>query len=348
MNRRPNGRPGVMVALILLLGILVFAGTTSGQTREDVRSALEKTDALLGSAEDIIGERGPGRGPAGLEMARVLQGRAWDAFNRQMDRLALDLTERARQEIYRALNSIRPGEDNEGEVERQLERTDAMLQAVSDRALDGALGMARHRFGAAMNTQRRAWDLFHERQLRPALRLTLQARDMISGIPPHGDLSAPGGLSGLEAQIERLDAASHRVSDRLADTPHPDAQRHWEGARLALAEARRAMHAGEGRRSEQMLARVRGELEAAMRLLMRDGAPGEVEPLIAMARERWRLVGSQMTESEDSQMRLWHEQAARHLDNAQSALSGGNTQRALVQTRRAIELLDRISTNTPH
>lgn len=348
-HRRSISRPLLLVMATLLVGVFAFAGVASGQTRDEVRDALEKTDALLQSAQDIVTERGPGRGLTSLDLAKNFQARAWDAFNRNQMRVAFGLTERAREEIYRALNSVRPGEDNEGEVERQLERTDAILQEAVDRLQDRRAGLLRHRLESATNTQRRAWDLFHERQMRPALRLTLQARDMLLNLPgrgPGGDRMLPGGEVGIDTQLERLEAALGRVSDRLADTGNEVAAQHWEKARQALTEARRAYDEGEEDHADQLLRRTRTELETAMRLLMKDNRTEQVGALIASARERWDLVGGEVRESGDQRLVDWHEQANAHLSDAEMAHSKGNNQRALILTRRAIDLLDRISGET--
>jgi hypothetical protein len=209
--------------------------------------------------------------------------------------------------------------------------------------------MLRRRIESAGNTQRRAWDLFHERQLRPALRLTLQARDMLTGLTSQGPLGGRGpfgGEVGVDAQLDRLEAALERVSERLEATGNEPALQHWERAHATLGEARHAHENGDDDHAEQLLHRTRTELESAMRILMKETRTEEIAVLLASARERWELAVPGVQESGDSQLSDWLTQADKHLNDAEHAHAEGNNQRALILTRRAIDLLDRIAGET--
>ena len=344
-NRESIGKHLMWAGLAFVVAFFAIVASASGQNRDDVQAQLEKTDNLLESARDIVREAGSDRGQAGLKAAEELQAQAWDAYHRGRLGMALRLTERARDEIYRALGSIRQSEDNENEVERQLERTDMILGEARDRLGPGRARMPQHRLDAAFNLQRRAWDLFRERRLRPALKLTLQAREAIlrlGGGPFGGGPGFPDDPRALEAQFERLTEAAERAGERVAQSENDAAKDLWERAVENLKKAEEALNAGDGPRAERLLQQTREQLERAVRLVLREVRTDEVEVLIVAATERWELLQSAVNEAAEDQLRDWHEMAAGNLERARQALSEGKSQRALVETRRAVELLDKI------
>jgi hypothetical protein len=345
MKRESIREPLLLAALAFVLAFFTIVGTASGQGRDDIQSALEKTDNLLEQARDIIREAGSDRGMVGLRSAEELQRQAWDAYHRGQRGRAGQLTERARDEIYRALGSIRQSENNDNEVERQLERTDAVLNEARDRLGPGRARMPQQRLDAAFNQQRRAWDLYRERRLRPALKLTLQARESV--------LRLGGGVSGnrhgrdtdpraLDARLERLTEAADRVGERVSQGDNTRAEEIWKRAVTNIENAEEALNAGDTRRADRLLGQVREQLDRAMRLVLREVRTDEVGVLIEAATERWELLQPVVNDVSEDRLRNWHQQAGENLERAHQAVSDGNLRRALVQTRRAVELLDKI------
>ena len=337
--------PISLIWLLLITVILAFSGTAFGQNGTEVRSYLERTDELIENGKSIITDAGSRNAAQMLEQAEHMQKNAWDAYNRHQWRQALMFSERARDEVYRGLGNIRQSEDNESEVERQLDRTDNVLRDAQDR-----LGVAprmgpRRRLEMASNMQRRAWDLYHERRLRPSLQLTLQARQMVLRLADDVAGSGPAdgiGQQDIEVRLERLREAIDRVSDRVNATNNAEAQQNVEAAKAALDDAQRAYDSGDYRAADKSLITARRHLEHAMQTVVQNIQTGEISTLIAAAQERWNLAEQSVNDSGDDQLREWLRQAAENLDRARAALSEGNNQRALVQTRRAIEFLDRI------
>jgi len=335
----------MFAALAFIIAFFAVVGNASGQGPDDVQAALEKTDNLLEQARDVIREAGSDRGLAGLRSAEEWQKQAWDAFRRGQWRRAAMFTGRARDEIYRSLGSIRQSEDNDNEVERQLERTDQVLGEARDRLGPGPSTMPRDRLDAAFNQQRRAWDLYRERRLRPALKLTLQARESVLRMGG----GAPGNRHGmdtdpraLEARLERLTEASERVGERVGQSSNAQAEDVWKRAMANLKSAEEALNNGDTRRTDQLLRQARVQLDRAMRLVLREVRSDEVGVLIEAATERWELLQTPVQDSDNEQLREWHQQAGDNLERAHQALGNENTRQALVQTRRAVQLLDKI------
>lgn len=346
-RKRPNRRRPVGVIGLLILGfVLLYSGTALGQGRPEVQAQLERTDELLENARELISEAGSVSGRTVLEQAVRHQKNAWQAFNRGRWGQALKLTERARDELYRALGNIRPSVNNEGEVERQLERTDIVLEEARDRIGSRQAPLARRALDMATTTQRRAWDLYRERNLRPALRLTLEARQMIFRLA--GDASNALGHRQLDdvtfrTRYEQLQQALERVEGRLGADGNPQAQQHIETARRLLDNSRESFANGERDRTDRWLNDARRELERAMRLVVADVRADEITVLIETAEERLDLLRSPVLESGDTQLLTWFDQASESLALAREALNEGRNQRALFHTRNAADLLNRIA-----
>jgi len=338
-------QPLILAGMAFLIAFFALIGNASGQGHDDIQAALEKTDNLLEQARDIVREAGSDRGAVGLRSAEQWQKQAWEAFQRGQWRRAEMFTERARTVIYQSLGSIRQSEDNDNEVERQLERTDQVLGEARDRMTPGRARMPQERLEAAFNQQRRAWDLYRDRRLRPALRLTLQAREAV--------LRMGGGVAGnrpgmdtdpraLESRLDRLTEASERVGERVGQSDNQRAQEIWKQAVSNLKTAEDALNSGDNRRTDQLLRQVRLQLDRAMRLVLREVRSDEVGVLIEAATERWELLQTPVQDSDNELLRTWHQEAGDDLDRARRAAGNNNARQALVQTRRAVELLDKI------
>lgn len=346
-RKRPDHRWPVSVIWLLILGfVLLYSGTALGQGRPEVQAQLERTDELIENARELISEAGSVSGHTVLEQAVRHQKYAWQSFNRGRWGQALKLTERARDELYRALGNIRPGVNNEGEVERQLERTDIVLEEARDRIGSRTAPVARRALDMATTTQRRAWDLYRERNLRPALRLTLEARQMI--LRRTGDASNALGNRQLDdatytTRYEQLQQALERVEGRIGDDGNSQAQQHIETARRLLHNARDSYANGERERTDRLLNDARRELERAMREVVADVRADEITVLIETAEDRLDLLRSPVLESGDTQVQTWFDQASESLALARDALKDGRNQRALFHTRNAADLVNRIA-----
>jgi len=95
----------------------------------------------------------------------------------------LILTKSARESAWRAINIIKQAsgrvlrmtEENENLVLRQLEKTDNLIERISGNISDDIPPRLLNMFDTARDNQRRAWELYRNQQLRPALKLSRQA-----------------------------------------------------------------------------------------------------------------------------------------------------------------------------
>ena len=63
-------------------------------------------------------------------------------------------------------------EENENTVLRQLEKTDQLIEKLRENAQANVPDRLKSAFDTALDNQRRAWELYRERVLRAALKLS--------------------------------------------------------------------------------------------------------------------------------------------------------------------------------
>lgn len=340
----------------LAAGLCLFglAGVAAGQTRDDVRMQLEQTDRLLDRARDAVSQIDGRRAQEMLRTAERIQQQAREFFDRGQLRQAERMTQMVRRNLLDLWSAFRQNEDNFNEVERQLEHTDRAMQEARDQIGPDAAPPLVRRLEGATDMQRRAWDLYRQRQLRPALKLTLQARDMVMNIvagggmgPGHGPGPGAGdrenGGIAFEPRFDRLHDAAERVGERVKETDNAAAREMWQHAQAALEDARAAHDNGDDRRADLLLRQTREFLERAMRQMQREVRGEEIGGLIASVRDRLDLLSTPVHDSEDRHIQQWYDEARQHLERAQDALNNGTLQSALVQTRKAVSLMDKIA-----
>lgn len=342
--QKPSLIPVVLMLLALgTLCVLCLPALASAQTRDEVEAEIEKTDRVIEKARELLDETGAPRGRGALDMAERLQNQAKQSFTNNNLRIALGLTREARDRALASLSGIRRGEDNEEAVERELDRTDRVIEEVTDKFSGGQMAM--RRLDQARTTQNRAWELFRNRQLRSALKLTLEARDTAArmGMRSRFGPSARDRLGDhVERQLERLGMAIDRVSENIT----PDNSTGTDAlnqARQSYQDAEKAYGEGQYLIAERQLRQTREALMRAVHTVEASLGVEDVQALIDDARRRWESLGEDVEESANTQLLSWHQEAGTDIAEAETAVQNGELTRALVQTRSAMGLLDRIA-----
>lgn len=342
--RRGSLLPFVLMLLAVgTLCVLCLPAIAGAQTRDAVADEIEKTDRVIEKARELLAETDRHHGRFGLEMAERLQNQAKMSLSSGQLRMALNLTLQARELALSSVANRRPAEDNEAAVERELERTDRVLEEVAERLADGTLRARRLEQARAM--QHRAWELFRNRSLRPALKLTIEARELAAGMAMHGP-GGPGrdfreGGRG-DRHLERLEMALDRLSENIGpDNPRGLAE--LESARNSYRDALNAIHEGRPLQAERHLRLAREAMMRAALTIEASLRAEDVEALIGDARRRWESLGEDVEEAGNESLRDRHAEAGADLNLAEDAWRRGELRRALVQARSAIGLLDRIA-----
>jgi hypothetical protein len=181
--------------------------------RQDVGDAdwvareLEKTDRVIERFGEQIGDGGPPQAQRTLDDAQNLQHRARAAAREGRPRLALELTDKARDVAMRGLRLVAEGADREnveraialtdqlrdllrdalgglahhldpGEIESTLQGTDDILVRAREDVTESGNDVAEGLMARAQDKQKRAWEAFKQERLRAALANTRLARRM--------------------------------------------------------------------------------------------------------------------------------------------------------------------------
>ncbi len=168
--------PRSIIPILSLLALVAFSIPAGAQTRDDVQTALERTDDLIARAQEIVTGTDNQQALDELAFAVRLQADARVQFTAAHYRLALDLTLRARLRADRAIALVK-GLPDPDRVLVQLERTRELLDRVRERIEECDSDRARALLRAAFEMQVRAETSAREGRYLAALQLTLSARE---------------------------------------------------------------------------------------------------------------------------------------------------------------------------
>jgi len=191
-------KKNIVIFGVLIIAALVALDNASAQQNfrygnDNLRRDLEKTDRVIERARSVIGENNAA--PAGeiiqvaldqagrlLEVAISIQREAYTFRNTAtVSGLATGrkLTLEAREKAWKAILVRRSAEgkieENEKTVLNQLEKTDRLLERIQNELQPATPDQLISFFDSARESQRRAWELYYERNLKAALKLSHQA-----------------------------------------------------------------------------------------------------------------------------------------------------------------------------
>lgn len=346
-NRRHPLLPWLLVIAAILWG--VAASSASGQGPDRTADELERTDQVIEKATEAVAESGSKKGEALLQNARRFQEQARDHFRRHRYGQAAQSTQKAREKAFEAIAATRTPEENENAVRRQLERTDEMLQGFREKI--GDMSRGRGKFSATrwegwLQRQQTAWQYFHERRLRPALKLTLQVRERFTRLAEqarryrHGPANAEQNLDRLR---EFLDRVRGPVTEAGLDKNIEILKR----AERRLAQAEEALANGQTSLANEHAKICRELLNRALADTERRMNRQEVADLMAQAeKERDQLEGA-VIDSGDPELRDLFRRASGELQRARSMADAGKPAQALAHARTAVKLLNAIEERLP-
>ncbi|MEW5700723.1 MAG: hypothetical protein AB1792_00635 [Candidatus Zixiibacteriota bacterium] len=341
--------PFILLALGWVVCILCLPATAAAQNRVDVKAEIEKTDRLWESARDVLPKSGPPPGEPGLKRVEQLQDEAREALKQGDLRRAEDLTHDARNLVLEALAGLRRGDESADGVRRELEQTDRVLQDVHQRIGAAPRPAEANRLRAAEALQSRAWDMYHRRELRPALKLTLEARDAPARLDQRGSRGRWGAMGNEAARGRRRERIMDRLGqamERLGSRAEPDnrvAQEQLDLARSSYAAAEGAIRDERWALAERYIRQTREALLRAAGAVERDLRHEDIAALLEDAERRHEEMAQAVHEDGSPQLQDRLKQAGDDLHEAGVALDTGALREALIRTRAALDLMDRIS-----
>ncbi len=145
---------------------------------EFVRKELERTSELMGDAGPVIKESGNKKAAEIFGLAVNEQEKAKEAFKNRDLKLALKLTYSAREHTKEALKLVK-GDISEEDVKKELERTDQLIEKAGPIIKESGNKEAMVIFEKGVAIQQKAKAAYKEGNLKLALKLTLEARELV-------------------------------------------------------------------------------------------------------------------------------------------------------------------------
>lgn len=194
---------------------------------------LEGTDDIIDAVAERFGDDAPEPILDAIEHARSLQSDAWDAYEEEDYRRALQFSQRARQLIERISRASRDADPRR--VLAKLDATDALIERVTPTVEDSGNEDAIALLNDAIATQADARDAFEAEDYEEAMRLTLLARNMATRAA-----SMIGSVIDRSEVLEALEATDTYIAEvtpAIEDSENVEAIRMLGAAVSMQAEA---------------------------------------------------------------------------------------------------------------
>ena len=236
--------------IAVLVSGLTFNAEAQAQCGERIRTEIERTEIGLMHAREKVMEvahtisvSSLERAKSLLEIAFAIQREAKSNCQAGRGPLALNLTMEARKKAAAALAAINTREENEQLVERYLNKTDELLARIREMVDSNLPRPLEARLRRAVETQRRAWELFRSGHPRMALKLTREvertAREIIRILRRHNQDD-----SGIERRFHAVEEIINHVRGLLSECDNRGAEEILEKAVAAHAEAKELFREG--------------------------------------------------------------------------------------------------------
>lgn len=218
-----------------------------------VARELEKTDRVIERLAEQAGDHADPQALRMLDEAQSLQRRAKSAVAEGNPRIALELTDKARQIAMRGLRLLSSKADREN-VERAIALTDQLIDRAREIAVERDAGQVERQIAQAARLQDEAKSHFRQEDYEQALRLTLRARDLLRDAlggmardldPGEIEMALQGTDEILTRAREAVDDYDNELAAALLERADAKQKQAWEAfrqerLRAALANTRLA------------------------------------------------------------------------------------------------------------
>lgn len=201
---------------LLLIGIALIVFMVQpvfGQSASRVEEEIEFTDKVIHRATQLVGESGSAQAVQYLDKAIHLQSIAKENMQGNTEsKSAMSFTMQARTHAEKAIAIVRSGGENQELVQRELERTQEILNRAQEyfdlAQLDRTLAI----YEQALSAQNKAEELFNQNRQKMALTSTLKAREILESGLESARLSRQA-----EKELERAGMLIDRATEMLRD-----------------------------------------------------------------------------------------------------------------------------------
>jgi hypothetical protein len=336
----------LLVVLIVTAGFSV-AYAQPGNNGRMLLDAVEKTDAVISKARDVVTESGSDRANQLLvvaqrlqRMAKELAYQAISGSNLAMGARAGRMTLNARLRAEQAIAITRQSEENEDYVKRRLDRTDDLIQRISQNLGSDIPPNIRTLLDAARERQQRAVELFRNRRLKMALQLTIQTEKSLDKLADNA-----GGYSIAKKRYQELSDRYQALTEQIngSDGQVPsDVQKQIAAADQFRDQAEAMAENGNFIQAEQTLAKG---VELLSRLTETAREPAKVKSALESLKNRADGLNEKVTKSGNAAAKSQYRTALEHLEKASDLYRSGNFEAAAAQLQAARELLNQAASS---
>lgn len=314
----------ILISLVITGSLLcgnTLAQTPQLQLRSRFKTEYEKTDQVIDRAKTVIAESRTERGVGLLNVAIKLQTRARNMaviWRRYDDGLKLTLS--AREKAHGAIMVCRQAEENENLVLKQLEKTDNLIARVQNHLTPNSPRMIVALFDSAKENQRRAWEFFRNRALRPSLKLSRQAEKIVRGLIDRVQ-SANSETQRLTNRLLQLEQRVEQAQTKVQDCGSDEAARLLKKATESVDDCRRLINSGNVKRAENSMKLALQLLHRVLKLCSDYDALDRM--MAQVEREIDRLSETIVSSGQSSAIELL-ETARKHLKDAEKLCASGD------------------------
>jgi len=231
------------------------------------------------------------------------------------------------------------------EAEEQLGVTQRLIDEVAPRVEESDVRMVHEIFERANDMQGRATEMLEDGNCRMALRLTMQAREMVRRVVTLLEGGHHGRVTPEMAAraVRETDRLIERAEPVITESDNEDAQAMFERAVEIQGNARESLEDEEFERAFALTRQARELVARALRLVEGPVEPDPERVLAALERtdEIIEEATGEITESGNEEAISLLERATEAQENAHSAYDEDNYRVAMGLTMRAREMIRR-------
>ncbi len=328
-----------IIILLLVLMMAFLSAEASGQGRNDqTQTELERTDRILADAKELLTETNNPQAEQLLAQALDLQDRGWQAYHGGRHGQAMQLTQNARNIVTKALGLLHRRQEDYSFVEKEIERTDALLDRARGYLSDAETDRGTMILEQAGLMQEKARDFMTERHLKQSLAFTLRARRMLQNIVD--EVGGPGRR--IQMQQRAMDRAGQALDDNrelIANSGDEKAVALFRQAEHEFDQAKEiATHQQRWGQVNRLLEASVNDVNKALRMVRGEDASTTAKSALQQADDRLSRLNEKARElNTDSTDNLLNE-AKTKLDKAHTLYDQGDYDRVLVVVRVVMEL----------
>lgn len=331
-------RISLLILAVLMCGVPAAWAQSSGDAAQ-LQRELERTDELLRKASDLVSAAKNEQAAELLETALNLQEQAKTAFRNGFLGVALTRTSAARNLAQRIVAMLLDPEERADRVQQELERTDDLLARAREALGPAGPDVTRTLLEAAHKQQSQAWELYRAGNFRPALRMSFQARELLSKVRLQNEEFDASRLEELFRQTEELVA-------RAIEAARSSSSRVMQMAERASDLLRRAQEfASNGRylTVRHHLMQAQRLAQRALRLASGDAGAGDFERLSEQYEAGFDRLSEKLSQATDPAATDLARESQEHYRLAQELYQAGaeSEERAFAELSLALRLLNK-------